>query len=328
MRVFGKWVGRVLLLLIAVGMIAWQFGPYEPVDVSVERFEPRRFGEGVQVYLESVEAGIKDLTEGVEKRVVWAGQSERRTPVSVLYIHGFSATSEEIRPVPDRVAQALGANLVFTRLTGHGRPGAALSEATVRDWMADMEEGLAVARAVGDEVVVIATSTGATLAAEAAVQPEMVKGVRAMIFVSPNFGINDPRAALLTMPGARYVLPLIAGSERSWEPQNDAHATFWTTRYPSAAVFPMAALVKHAVALDYSGVDIPALFYLSPQDKVVTADVSRSVAERWGGGAELVMVPDGAAVEPSHHVIAGDILSPGNTEATVAIMLDWLAKVE
>ena len=323
MRNFGKWLGRVLLALALLAGAAWYFGPYEPVEVAVS-FDERKFGEGVQVYLESVEAAFDDLTPGTEKRVIWAGERETRTPVALLYVHGFSATSEELRPVPDRVAEALGANLVFTRLTGHGRGGAALAQASVRDWMGDVAEALAVARAVGEEVIVMSTSTGGTLVAEAALQPELVRGVKGMIFVSPNFGLKNPAAPLLTLPGARYVIPLLAGRERSWQAANEEHEKYWTTRYPTVAAVTLAALVKHAAAQDYSGVGIPALFYFSPEDEVVRAEATERIAAEWGGAARVVLLPPEAEVDPERHVIAGDIRSPKNTDAAVALMLEWI----
>lgn len=327
LRAFGKWLGRGLLALLALAAAAVMFGPYEPVEAAAE-FDPRRFGEGVQVYLESVESGQADVTPGAEKRVIWAGAPETRTAISVLYVHGFSATSEELRPVPDRIAARLDANLVFTRLTGHGQPGEALGRATVQDWMADMAEALAVARAVGDEVIVIATSTGGTLMAEAALQPEMARAVKGIVFISPNFGVNDPMAPLLTMPGARYLLPLVAGKQRTWQPRSEAQATFWTTSYPTVAVFPMAALVKHAVAQDYAGVRIPALFYFSPADRVVRGDLTEGFAARWGGRATVVRLPEDADVSDNHHVIAGDIVSPGNTGATIVVIEDWIQALD
>ncbi|PIE13067.1 MAG: alpha/beta hydrolase [Rhodobacterales bacterium] len=325
MRAFGKWLGRGLIGLAVLISLVWFFGR-EPVDVAA-RFEPRRFGEGVQVYFETVEARFDDITSGTQKRVIWAGQAETRTPVSVLYIHGFSATSEEIRPVPDRVAAVLGANLIYTRLAGHGRGSAAMAEPRVSDWMADVAEALAAARAVGENVIVLATSTGGTLMAEAALQPELSKGVRGIVFLSPNFGVNDPNAHLLTLPGMRYLLPVLVGAEHSWAAMNEAQAKYWTTRYPVAAMIPMAALVKHAVAQDYSGVSIPALFYFSDRDQVVRAEATRAIAARWGGGARVVPLPEGAEVGETAHVIAGDIVAPGNTEAAIAVILDWAAGV-
>ena len=84
--------------------------------------------DGVDAYFQSQEIPTLNIREDSEKRVIWAGDVEAKTPLSVVYLHGFSASSQEIRPVPDDVASALGANLVYTRFQGartrqcrHGR---------------------------------------------------------------------------------------------------------------------------------------------------------------------------------------------------------------
>lgn len=324
MRGFGKALGRILIVILIAGGALWMFGAREEVDLDAS-FEPRKFGEGVQVYFESIESRFKDITPGVEKRVIWAGQRETRTPVSLLYVHGFSATSEEIRPVPDRIAAALGANLVYTRLRGHGRGGDAMAQATASDWMRDMAEGLAAARAVGDKVIVLSTSTGGTLAAAAAVNPEMSKDVVAMIFVSPNFAINDRTSFLLTWPGARHFVPWVMGETRSFETDDPDQNMYWTLSYPWSAVLPMAALVKKVVALDFSQTTIPALFWISDQDQTVRPDVTRKVAARWGGPVVVETVTMGPNDDPGSHILAGRIMSPDQTEPAIVGMTDWLA---
>jgi pimeloyl-ACP methyl ester carboxylesterase len=323
MRAVLKWLSRLVLLIAVAAGLVWVFAPREDVTLSAS-FEPRRFGEGIGVYFEAMESRFDDITPDTEKRVIWAGQRETRTAVSVVYIHGFSATSQEIRPVPDRIAEILGANLVFTRLQGHGRKGNAMGGASVQGWMQDTAEALAAGRATGNKVVVIATSTGATLAAAAALDPEMSRDIAAMILVSPNFGINDPSAWVLTLPGARWVLPRLLGPTRSFEPANAIQAKFWTTSYPLVALLPMAALVQTVVGLDFSGSTIPALFWLSDDDRVVRADIARQVAARWGGPVHLQAVTMGPGDSANSHVIAGDALSPGQTDAAVQGMVTWL----
>ena len=323
-RSVGKFLGRSALAVIAVGGAFWVFGPYEEVNLSPE-FEPRRFGEGVQVYFESIESQYKDITPGVAKRVIWQdGFKEQRTPYSVVYLHGFSATSEEIRPVPDRVAEALGANLVYTRMRGHGRGSDPMMEATASDWMQDTAEALAAGRAVGEQVVVIATSTGATLAAAAALNPELSKDVAAAVFISPNFGLNDPFAWVLTLPAARYWAPLVMGGERVTSSGDTVKDQYWTTRYSWGALAPLAALVRDVEALDFSEVRIPALFRLSDEDRVVRPDLGHEVAGRWGATALVQVVKMGPEDDPSAHVITGDIMSPGQTDETVRDIMAWL----
>lgn len=322
-----RWFGRMLLYalvgLVGVGCLLWFFGPREPVVLRPD-FDPSVIGADVDAYLAAREARFDNIRDGVQKRVIWHGAPGARTRLSLLYVHGFSATSEEIRPVPDHLARALKANLVYTRLTGHGRDGAAMTEASVGAWMHDMAEALEVARRAGEEVIVLSTSTGGTLAALAARDPDMMRGVKAMAFISANFAINDPAARTLTWPGARYWLPHVAGRERCFPPLNDGHARFWTTCYPTVALLPMAAAVKAAFAADYSDVAIPALFRFSDADQVVRAEAIRDVADRWGGPVLVQPVTLGPKDDPSAHGIAGDITAPGQTAPTVAALAHWI----
>ncbi|MTI03800.1 carboxylesterase [Roseibium sp. RKSG952] len=324
MRRFGQFLGRLLLALIVVGGLIYWFGPREEVNLN-PTFDPRKFGEGVQVYFESVESGFDDITPGVEKRVIWQdGFKEQRTPVSVLYVHGFSATSEEIRPVPDLVADALGANLVYTRLQGHGRVGEAMAEGTASGWMQDLAEGLAAARAVGEKVVVISTSTGGTLVAAAALNPELSENIAGMVFVSPNFGVNAPGAWIPGLPWARDWLPLLMGEVRDVSGPDPEKNKYWSSVYPWEAVVPMTALVETVYALDFSDAQVPALFWFSDDDQVVRPDLTHNVAAAWGAPVAVELVTMGPEDDPSSHVIAGRLMSPGQTDAAVAGILAWL----
>ncbi|MFT7595722.1 MAG: alpha-beta hydrolase superfamily lysophospholipase, partial [Paracoccaceae bacterium] len=248
-------------------------------------------------------------------------------PISVLYVHGLSATSQEIRPVPDRIAAALGANLVYTRLRGHGRGSDPMAEATVQDWMSDTAEGLAAARAVGERVVVISTSTGGTLVAAALQDPQLAENVAAVIFVSPNFGVNHPLAFMSTWPFARTIIRLAEGERRNSEPGSEAQAKYWSYNYPTSSVAVMSALIKAVVSGDFAAVTVPALFWYSEADKVVRPDITRDITGRWGGPVTVKTVIMGPTDDPSSHVITGDIMSPGQTDIAVDGMLDWLETV-
>ncbi|MEO0937309.1 MAG: alpha/beta fold hydrolase [Pseudomonadota bacterium] len=321
----------LFIALCAAAFALAVFGPYEDATLDLS-FKSARLDRGVDAYLAAEEAKIAGLTLGAEKRVIWAVDAEAKTPLSVVYIHGFSATSEEIRPVPDRVAQALGANLVYTRLTGHGAGSAAMAEATVQDWTRDTGEAIAIGAAVGERVLVIATSTGATLATYAATRPIETEQVAGMVLISPNYALNNAAAGLLTWPAARYWIGLIAGNTRSFTPKNEAHAKFWTTSYPTVATLPMAALVGAVSELDLSAILMPALFIYADADQVVSPRATRSVIAQWGSGwstrtevYQPVMGPDD---DPFSHVIAGDIMSPGQTDAAVQRIVDFARSLD
>ncbi len=317
-----KLLGFMMLAFAVLVAALWVFGPYEDADLST-RFDETVLEGGVDTYLAAQEARFDDITAGVEKQVVWVKADKSAAPWSVVYLHGFSATAQEIRPVPDAVAQALGANLVLTRLKGHGRAGAAMAEATVAAWMHDVAEALTVARKVGSKVLILSTSTGGTLAAAAALDEALMEDVAGIVMVSPNFGVNNALAPLLTWPAAQYWMPLLAGETRSFRPANAAQGKYWTTTYPSVAALPMAALVKKVVGLDFAKATVPALFIFSDADAVVRPDITREVAAAWGGPAQINAVITGPQDDPSAHVIAGDILSPNQTAPTVAMIVKW-----
>lgn len=321
MKTFGKYLGRLLLILALLIGALWLFGPYEkaPLTPAIATINP-----DLDAHFATVEAAFDDITPGTEKRIVWADAPGTQTEYAILYIHGFSATSEEIRPVPDRIADTLGANLIYTRLQGHGRTGDALADGTVQGWVNDLDEGLQAARIAGQKVLILSTSTGGTLVTATAQNPDLMQDVAGLILVSPNYGLNNPAARLLSWPAARYWLPPLAGARRSFEPQNEAHGTYWTTEYPSVAVMPMVALIDAVADMEHGNHTIPALFWYAQADEVVRPDITAQIASQWGAPTLTVNPTMGLQDDPQSHVISGDIISPGQTDATVAGMLDWI----
>ena len=323
MKMRGVFAKSLVCVVLTLGAL-WLVGPREPAALHIDHGRIA-IPDDVDAYLASGEARFDNIVPGTGKRISWFKTPGEKTPVSIVYIHGFSASSEELRPVPDRVAAALGANLYFTRLTGHGRGPAAMDEADVASWMQDVGEAMAIGRSIGDRVLVISTSTGATLAAAAALNDAAMENVGGLIFVSPNFGINNWAASLLTWPLARQWLPLVLGDNRNSEPRNALHARFWTTTYPTTALLPMAALVKTVMRADFSGVSFPALFYYSRDDLVVDPTETAAFADGWGGAVAVIHPQLGDGDDKYAHVIAGDIVSPQQTDFAVDEMLRWLS---
>lgn len=310
----------VALAVALAAVVLW--GPREPLDL-IPAFDAAVLPADLDAYLAVREAVVGGVTPGAEKRIVWAGAAGARTRWAVVYLHGFSATSEEIRPVPDLVAKGLGANLYFARFAGHGLGPDRFAGPGVNDWMIDLAEALAIGKRLGERVLVIATSTGGTLAAEAALQPDLAAQMDGIVFVSPNFGLRGGVEEVLALPYARLWAPWVAGQTRCFEPANARHAMFWTTCYPTVALIPMAAVARHAAAADYSGVTVPALFLYSGADMVVSPAATGRVAAGWGGPVEVENVTVGPGDDPYSHVIAGDTLSPSMTAPVAARVLDW-----
>ncbi|TRD23053.1 alpha/beta hydrolase [Palleronia caenipelagi] len=316
-------IRRVLLLLIVLGAVAWFVLP-RPTMGPIPDPNGIELASDLDSYLAQEERRYDDMIGGVSKRILWAEGTGKKTDWAVIYLHGFSATSEEIRPVPDRVAQNLRANLYYARLRGHGRDGDAMAEATADDWGRDVAEALAVGRRIGERVAVISTSTGGTLAAIAATEAPSAEFLDALVMVSPNFKPQNPVAALLTWPLSHLWLSLIAGEERSFEPVNAAQGRYWTERYPTVAAIPMQASVDRLARADLSKANIPALVIYSSADEVVRSDVMRDRMTDWGGEIDYMRIAPGKNIDPYNHVLAGDILSPDESYRVGERISDWL----
>ncbi|CDZ38995.1 Alpha/beta fold family hydrolase [Neorhizobium galegae bv. officinalis] len=326
-RSFLSWrtIIYICAILVAAFGVMLMSGPRMPAD-GFPAFDKARLGAYIDAYLAAGESRYTDIRPGAAKRIVWADPATKaKTPFAIVYLHGFSASAEELRPLPDRVAAALGANLYFTRLAGHGRSGDAMGEPSIKDWLADFSESLAIGEALGDRVIIVGTSTGASLATLALADPQIAPRISAAVFVSPNYGINSFGAFLLTTPVAPQLSKLLLGESRGFTPYNDRHAAHWTTRYPTSALLPMAALVKLSVESPVEQIRTPALFLYSSLDQVIRPDKVREVAGRWGGPHELFDV--GKTGDPGNHVIAGDIVSPATTGPLADRTIAWLQTV-
>ena len=240
----------------------------------------------------------------------------------ILNIHGFSASPAELRPLPDLVAKDLGANIYFVRLTGHGQDGAAMAAATFADWTGDVAEAVKIAQTIGDEVILMGCSTGCTLATLA-----MANGVKAKaaIFISPNFGLRSwPAQTLLDMPGVRKWGRYVVGKNRNFTPINEGHSAYWTTSYPTEALYPMGDAVRAVRHADLSRIGTPTLFVMNEDDTVVHPKLTRRVMARWGGATTEHVVTPGPTDDENGHVMAGDVFSPNQTAPLARRICAWL----
>lgn len=314
----------LLAALVALPTLAYVAGPEYRVDtrIAAPRLpDPAAGTAALDAWLAAGEARYPDIVPGAEKTIVWAHPDRRRTPLAVVYLHGYTATRQETAPLCDRFAAALGANLYYARLTGHGRSPAALGEATAEDWLRDAAEALAIGRTLGERVIVVGTSTGGTLALWLAQRPD-ASAIAAQVLISPNLGPRDERSTLLAGPWGYQLQRLLIGEEYRWQPHNALHARYWTWRYPARALVPMMALVKLVRGSPLEDIRVPTLVVHSPRDTVVSPARIEAAYARLGSPAKrLVRIVD--SEDPAQHVIAGDILSPRGTDAVLAAMLDF-----
>lgn len=304
-------------------MILFSVGPRVPIDLTIRSFD---FSEDLDSYLEASEARFSDILPDTEKTIIWAEPSKKhKTPISIIYLHGFSATRQETAPLCDMLAQKLGANLFYTRLTRHGRSGQAMAEATVNDWLNDAIEALEIGRRIGEKVLVVATSTGGTLATWLTAY-ERSDDILACILISPNFMPAESGVKFLTWPWAKVIIPLIFGKTYTWKPENELHERYWMTSYPTTAALPLMGLVQLVRKTDLSKIWCPTLVFLSSKDQIVKPEETEKLYVRFGSSIKKkVYIED--SQDPRHHVLAGDILSPNTTEDIARTIFDFVASL-
>src|SRR5436190_7078067 len=110
------WISFPLILLAGAYFLGSQpetprFDPKLPVVPS----EPT----ALERYVSENESKHRLKPEN-EAQIVWADSTKRKTPYSVLYLHGFSASQMEGNPVHRDFAKEFDCNLYLARLSDHG----------------------------------------------------------------------------------------------------------------------------------------------------------------------------------------------------------------
>lgn len=317
-----KRVGTVVLgIVIVVALAGFVTKPSRLTPPT----EPFTLSDDPDSHLSKTEAAAEaeyPLTPGAEKRIVWAGEAGERTTRVVIYIHGFSATRQEIAPIPELVAASLGANLFETRLAGHGRLDNGPLVANAEDWLDDGAEVLAIGKELGDELILIGTSTGATVAVAMANHPDF-KMVDSLVLVSPNFGTNRAGSSAMTGPFGPQITRAVVGEYTSWEPANELQSRYWTWHYPSATLVQLMRLVNLAVSLVPETTVDNAMLVYSPQDDVISVEKALSnFAAMPVANKHVHRVDNPDSLSP--HVLSGDILAPGTSEAMASEIVSFL----
>ena len=133
---------------------------------------------------------------------------------------------------------------------------------------------------------------------------------------------------MISWPFSEYWLKLILGKTMKHNPRNELNKKYWTMSYPTIALIPMVKLVNEVNDKDYSKVDKPALFYFSMDDKVVDPKKIKKFISNWGGKSTIKIVKLSNKDDKYSHVLAGDIISPNQTEHAKKTMVNWIKNLK
>ena len=253
------------------------------------------------------------LKPGNEARVIWADSAQpEKTKIVFMYVHGFSASPMEGDPLHREVAKKFGANLLLARVAGHGVPDSDSTYATVSadDYYQSVENYYAIAKKLGDEVVVLGTSFGGAMSLVlAANHPE----IKALMLYGPCIAIKDPNATLLDNPWGLQMAHLITGSDyRDIPVMAPGHAENWSLHYRLEGVVAVQNLLTHAMTKEvFEKVKMPVFmgYYYKDeehQDNVVSVDAMKEMYAALGTPAALKR--EEAFPNSGNHVITSNLL--------------------
>ena len=200
----------------------------------------------LQTYVEQQEAK-HEIKPDNEARIVWADSTKTKTEYAVLYLHGFSASQKEGDPVHRNFARDFGCNLYLSRLADHGidTTESLLNFTADRLWNS-AKEALAIARQIGNKVIIMSTSTGGTLALKLAA--DYPSDVYALINLSPNIAINNGAAFLLNDPwGLSIARAVMGGKYRVKADDGEDDSQYWNGKYRLEAAVQLQELLEQTM---------------------------------------------------------------------------------
>jgi len=311
----------VILVLFVLGFLLGPKPEFEVVDnqPSNQTYQIAELDQAIA----SEEAVVQYLKDDNEARIVWADSLHQKTPYSIVYLHGFSASQGEGYPVHVNISDSLNANLYLPRLPEHGIASKnAMKNLTPGDLINEAKEAIAIGKTIGEKVIVMGCSTGGSLALYLAAAD---KDLAAMVLLSPNIAVEVAGAELLTGPWGRQLGLSLLGEHREVNSSIN-YEPYWSKTYHLDGIIAMQGLLDMTMKPEiFSAVTLPTYcgyFYKNEEirDHVVSVDAIKKLENQLGTSRDEL---EFEAFESGDHVLCSSYKNPG-WEEVQAEVLDFL----
>ncbi|MCD6347193.1 MAG: alpha/beta hydrolase [Bacteroidales bacterium] len=305
---------KITLAVIGVLVMVYLLGPTMPKpELSKDLPQAVLNPQQAEQMILAQEAGFDNIRPGNQSRLIWANDSlKNKTDYCLLYLHGFSASPEEGSPVHENFARHYGMNAYIPRLAEHGliTDDALLNMTPDRLWES-AKIAFVEAKALGDKVIVMGTSTGGTLALMlAAYYPDDVAGI---YLFSPNVRLYDKTSALLDKPWGLQIVRKVMGGDYRVLDEDPKTDDYWYRKYRVESLVYLQQLVKTTMRADlFKQVTCPVFtgYYYKDedhQDNTVSVEATQWMFDNLGTADSLkqeLAFPDAGV-----HVICCDLTS-------------------
>jgi carboxylesterase len=203
-------------------------------------------------------------------------------PVGVLLSHGFTGSTQSMRPWAEHLAGA-GLTVVAPRLPGHGTTVADMNTTRFSDWYAEIERTFDDLRSRCETVFAMGLSMGGTLALRLAEE----RGDQVAGLVIVNAALSTERKDAKLLPLISKVLPSLKGIGSDIKKAGITELAY--PKIPLKAAYSLQQAWP-VVKRDLPRITCPVLAYRSAEDHVVEPLSGRQLLEGCVHAEERVLL--------------------------------------
>lgn len=308
---------KIFLVFFALAMvlaITYLLGPkVKKQELTINFPEvPTRISE-LEEYIYSREDSVLGLKPGNEAYIVWADSTnKRKTPYSIVYIHGFGASPMEGDPTHRFLSAHFGANLFVTRLPEHGIKRDNGMEYLSAQKLADAAgEAYQIGKSLGDEVIVVGTSMGGALTLLLASQQPDIK---AIALYSPAIRDNGEKLGAFFQPWMKFLMEKTTMQNGvNHQKREGEKAAFWSEDYHINGYESLALLLYSEMDEEtFKEIDQPLFlgyYYKSEEEQDFVVSVPKMLEMYQQVSTPTSLKREKAFPNSGDHVIASSITS-------------------
>lgn len=317
-----------LMFVVAFLFIVFVSGPRVKFEAIEKNTVQPLDGDRIEQIVDERESLIEGIRPGNKAEIVWADSTKTKTPYSIVYIHGFSASHEEGMPVHRRIAERYGCNLYLSRLRAHGLLDTnAFKNLTPQDLISSTEFAIEVGKAIGDSVILMMCSTGSTSGIYLASGDP---AIAAMLHYSPNIDIEGESDELLLWPWGKQMIKMVMGGSYNRISYSEDQAKYWYGVYHVNGLLALKSMIASTMTPDvFEGITQPTFmcyYYKNEQEKDPIVSVERML-----DFYELIQTPSvqkrKIAFPNGRHVMTSHVIPSESTEDLIGETQKFLEEV-
>ncbi|MEL7833466.1 alpha/beta hydrolase [Fodinibius sp. Rm-B-1B1-1] len=257
-----------------------------------------------------------NLKKGTNAQIIWQNSTRRVTDKAIVYLHGFRASHPEGHPVHKTIAREFGYNLFLSRTKEHGiNSDYPLLHLTEKKMLESAKFALEVGRRLGNKVILMGTSTGASLALYLASKAKYQQHISSLVLYSPLIDFHGISSGLLTNRWSRKLLSIVPGKKYLIKSKKSTYAEdkIWNKEYALAGALQLGAFVQHHMTPSlFRKVTHPVFvgyYYknIDEQDTVISVNAIKKMVDFLGTRTNKLTISN--FPDAKNHVICSSLLS-------------------